>query len=200
MFDKIISWAWLIAICAVTFGCVKSEEERYVEHEKVELAKGIRNDSLFMGLYLKMPRKEFREYCFDMNIKNQFKQGGQKNSNWVESKLVELNYPATITFYPNFKNDSISELNATIYYENAKFKDGTFEKDSLLLDVFNLMDKWYGGKIFKIKSPVFYKEDIYVKVNANRRITIYLDANGQMVNLWYVDLTEMNNKNYINGK
>ncbi|HZJ37421.1 MAG TPA: hypothetical protein VFD29_12445 [Gillisia sp.] len=175
----------------VLLGCARSNEAKYKLFEKNELAKGIRHDSLFKGLYLKMPLKEFRTYSFDMNIKGQFKQGGQKSPNWVQTELHEMSYPATLTFYPQFKNDSINEMNAAIYYENAKFKDGIFERDSLLLDVLNLMDKWYGGETFKIKSPNFYKEDVYVKVNGNRRITLYPDANGQLINMWYVDLTNL---------
>ena len=187
-FLKIIGFTLLIGV----LGCNRSNEAKYKVYEKKELAKKIREDSLFKGLYLKMPFKEFRTYSFDMNVKGHFKQGGQKSPNWVQCKLEEMTYPATLTFYPQFKSDSINEMNAAIYYENAKFKDGIFEKDSLLLDVLNLMDKWYGGKTFKIKSPNFYKEDIYVKVKGNRRITVYPDASGQIINLWYVDLTNLN--------
>lgn len=175
----------------VLLGCNQSNEAKYKHFEKMELAKGMRYDSLFKGLYLKMPFKEFRTYSFDMNIKGKFKQGGQKSPNWVQSELNEMSYPATLTFYPQFKKDSINEMNAAIYYENATFNDGIFESDSLMLDVLNLLDTWYGGKTFKIKSPNFYKEDVYVKVNGNRRITVYPDASGQIINLWYVDLTNL---------
>lgn len=191
-----ICQGFLIAILILSFiGCKETTEERYRKYEKSELAKGVRQDSLFMGLYFQMPREEFRSYCFDMNIKGKFKQGGVKNSYWVESKLEGMNYPSAINFYPNFKNGVISELNAAIYYDNAIFKDGKFELDSLMLDVLGLMDKWYGGEVFKIKSPFFYKEDVYVKVNGNKRITIYPDPNGQMINLWYVDLTALKEEN-----
>ena len=191
-----VSWVVIITYCMVTFGCAKTAEERYVEYEKQELDKGIRNDSLFLGLYLKMPKKEFRDYCFEMNLKGKFKQGGKKNSTWVECELNGTKYPTAINFYPNFKNDSISEMNAAIYYNNATFEDGTFEKDSLMQDVLGLLYKWYGGETFKIKSPLFYKEDVYVKVNGNKRITIYPDASGQLINLWYVDLTGLTKKKH----
>ncbi|MFT6993536.1 MAG: hypothetical protein ACI9AV_000974 [Sediminicola sp.] len=190
-----MSLRFFIASCLglslILIGCTRSNEAKYKRYEKNELAKGIRQDSLFMGLYLKMPLKEFRTYSFDMNIKGKFKQGGQKSPNWVQTELQEMSYPATLTFYPQFKQDSIHEMNAAIYYENAIYKDGIFESDSLMLDVLNLLDKWYGGQTFKIKSPIFYKEDVYVKVNGNRRITVYPDASGQIINLWYVDLTNL---------
>ena len=185
-----------LVLSLILTGCTRSNEAKYKRYEKNELAKGIRQDSLFKGLYLKMPLKEFRTYSFDMNIKGEFKQGGQKSPNWVQTELTEMSYPATLTFYPQFKEDSINEMNAAIYYENAVYKDGVFESDSLMLDVLQLLDNWYGGETFKIKSPIFYKEDVYVKVNGNRRITVFPDATGQIINLWYVDLTNLKEGNH----
>jgi hypothetical protein len=196
MIRKITSGMLAIVVVLIATGCAGSPEEQYREREQEELNKGIRNDSLFLGLYLRMSREEFREYCFNMNLKGKFKQGGRKNWYWVESKLDHSDYPAAITFYPAFLNDSISEMHAAIYYDNAKFRDGTFESDSLMQDVLNILDRWYGKETFRIKSPLFYKEDVYVKVNGNRRITIYPDASGQMVNLWFVDLTTIKKDNH----
>jgi hypothetical protein len=179
----------ILFIAGCILGCKESEEKKYIRYEREQLAAGIRHDSLFFGLYLGMPHKEFRTYCFDMNLKGKFKQGGKKSQFWVQAKVDEMQYPAEINFYPNFTNEKISEMNAAVYYDNPVFKDGIFNKDSLLHDVLGLLDKWYGGETFKIKSPVFYKEDLYVKVSGNRRITISMDQTGQMINLWYTDLT-----------
>tara|TARA_R110002050_G_scaffold104052_6_gene213344 strand:- start:52848 stop:53444 length:597 start_codon:yes stop_codon:yes gene_type:complete len=186
--------SYLLLLIVLLVGCKESVEQKYKAFEKTELAKAIRKDSLFLGLYFQMSKDTFRSYCFDMNIKGKFKQGGNKNMSWVESKIEGTNYPAAINFYPNFKNEKISELNAAIYYKNAKFKDGKFEIDSLMLDVLKLLDTWYDGKVFKIKSPFFYKEDVQVMVDGNKRITITPDAIKQMVNLWYVDLTTLKAK------
>lgn len=180
---------WLFIIAILLLSCKESIEGRYKKYEKSELAKGVRKDSLFMGLYFQMTKEDFRTYCFDMNLEGKFKQGGNKSSIWVESKLESTTYPAAINFYPNFKDDKISELNASIYYKNAVYKDGIFELDSLMLDVLGLMKKWYGKEVFKIKSPFFYKEDVYVMVDGNKRITIYPDSSEQMIDLWFVDLT-----------
>ena len=196
-FKSLTRIAYVLIVIGLIISCEDSVENQYRKYEKSEMAKGIRKDSLFMGLYFQMPKEEFRTYCFDKNIEGKFKQGGNKNSTWVESKLDGTFYPAAINFYPEFKDDKISELNAAIYYKNAVYKDGIFEMDSLMLDVLNLMGKWYGGEIFKIKSPFFYKEDVYVMVDGNKRITIYPDSSGQMINLWYVDLTAVEEKNII---
>ncbi len=169
--------------------CQESPEERYKKMEQAALSSGIRYDMLFKGIYLSMEEKEFYHYCYQMNLKDEFRQGGVKNGNWVEYKLKdEMKYPAAINFFPIFENNTITELKAAIYYDNAELKDKVFESDSLLLDVLQLMEKWYGQGFIKIESPFAYKDDIYVKIDGNRRITVLKDQSGQMINLWFVDM------------
>jgi hypothetical protein len=156
--------------------------------EKREVQSGVRYDSIFKGFYFGMKHHDFREYCYKKNtVDHDFKMGGA-NTSWLESKLNnELSYPAAINFYPVFSNGVIAEMNALIYYDNAIFKDGTFDKDSLLLDVVAMMERWYGKPFLKIKSPVPYKDDIYVSVRGNRRVTVY-PASTPEVKVWIVDL------------
>lgn len=179
----------LLMVAVLFYSCKQSEEQRYKSYEAEQMASQQRSDSLFYDLYFGMSKKEFRDYCFNMNIEGYFKQGGRRNSNWVEAELKGLDYPAAITFYPEFKNDTIVEMNASIYYKNAQYKDGKFHRDSLLLDVQQFLLKHYGGELFTIKSPVFYKDDVSVMVKNNRRITLYGATTDQMINLWFVDLT-----------
>lgn len=172
----------------VLIGC-DSPGRRYKRLERQELSKNQRYDNLFFGIYFGMSNQEFRDYCYQRNLDGKFRQGGRRNMIWVECKLPEeMDYPAAINFFPEFTNDTITGMNASIYYDNATFPDGKFETDSLLIDVLKLTDKWYGKGYIKIESPVFYKEDIYMKINGNRRVTITPDNNNQMINLWYVDL------------
>lgn len=159
----------------------------------MELASGLRYDNLFKGIYLTMPRQEFLDYCFNMNLQGEFKQGGIKNGMWVECKLKnEMNYPAAINFFPKFKNNVITEMDASIYYDQASFPDKVFDSDSLLHDVLHLMEEWHGPGFIQIQSPYFYKEDIFVKVDGNRRITLYKDQSEHIINLWFVDLLAKN--------
>ena len=78
-------------------------------------------------------------------------------------------------------------MNASVYYNNAVFKDGTFEKDSLLLDVLTMMERWYGNPFIKIKSPYSFKDDIYVSIRGNRRVTVF-PAKTSEIKVWIVDL------------
>lgn len=179
----------LLLILAWSVGCEESPEEQYKRIEQAELASGVRYDSLFKGIHFNMKKKDFLDYCFNMNLKDEFRQGGVKNGRWVECKLKnEMKYPGAINFFPKFKNNVITEMEAAIYYDNASYQDKVFESDSLLLDVLHLLEKWYGPGFMKIESPYFYRDDVFVKVNGNRRITVFKDISGHMINIWYMDL------------
>ncbi len=180
---------FMVIVLAI-ISCKESPENEYIRLQEAELASGIRYDSLFEGLYFSMERQEFMNYCYQMNLQGKFKQGGIKNSSWVECALEnEMKHPAVINFFPKFTHERITEMQAAVYYNNTTYENKIFNNDSLLHDVLNMMENWYGGPEFiKIKSPYFFKDDVFVKVNGNRRITVYEDQSGQMINLWYVDL------------
>lgn len=180
-----ISCCLLISI--LFYQCTDTPEEQYKALERSEIESGVRYDTLFKGLYFGMKHQEFRDYCYYKNtVEHDFKMEGS-NTSWLESKLEhEMNYPAAINFYPVFKDGKITEMNASVYY-NAVFKDRTFEKDSLLLDVLTMMEKWYGNRFIKIKSPFSFKEDIYVSIRGNKRVTVY-PAQTSEIKIWIVDL------------
>lgn len=191
------NWIFIgsIGLFTLVMTACDSPEKQYKRLEKRELAKKERYDSLFLGIHFGMSKQEFRDHCYEMNLKGKFKQGGLRNLTWVECKLpTEMDYPAAINFYPEFTQDTISAMNASIYYDNAVYRDGVFETHSLLLDVLALMEQWHGAGYYQIKSPVFYKDDVYAKIKGNRRITIYPDISGRMINLWYVDLKTPRNE------
>ena len=181
-----ISCCLLISI--LFYRCAETGEAQYKALERSELERGIRYDTLFKGLYFGMKHQAFRDYCYYKNtVEHDFKMEGP-NTSWLESDLKnEMNYPAAINFYPIFKNGEIAEMNASVYYNNAVFKDGTFEKDSLLLDVLTMMERWYGNPFIKIKSPYSFKDDIYVSIRGNRRVTVF-PAKTSEIKVWIVDL------------
>jgi hypothetical protein len=186
---RISSWLLILITSNIFCGCANTPAERYKALERAELESGVRYDSLFKGFYFGMKHDKFRAYCYYKNtVEHDFKMQGP-NLTWLESEIKEMSYPAAINFYPVFKEGVITEMDALIYYKNAVFKDRIFEKDSLLLDVLGLMKKWYGKEFIKIESPDSYREDIYVSVHGNRRITVYPTINrSQEIKVWMVDL------------
>jgi hypothetical protein len=62
MKKSIISFTTFLIIGFILSGC--SPKAKYERRLKHELASGVRYDSLFMGLYLGMPDKDFYNQCW----------------------------------------------------------------------------------------------------------------------------------------
>lgn len=191
MISRAVANTGCLIFLAIVMGCnSNSPEQLYKKAEQKELASGIRYDSLFRGLYFGMPYSAFRDHCLQMHVKGVFREGGLKSGAWLECKLNdEMKYPAALNFFPEFQNNRISEMHAAVYYDSeVSWKEHALTRDSLLQDALHLVERWYGAGYFKIDSPDSLRNDIHVKVNGNRRITVYTDETGYVVNLWFVDL------------
>jgi hypothetical protein len=149
----------------------ESGRKKYQTLLKRELAAGRRMDSLFFGIYLGMPDKEFYVHCWGMNKKGVFTDGADNTA--VLYNITEgLQYPASMNFYPEFYNNRISKMNVSFRYDGWAPWNKHMVSDSLRQDVLQLYKKWYAGG-----NPFICIEDpdrgtIYVKVDGNRRIII----------------------------
>lgn len=155
---------YFIALCAC------SPRERYDHKLAKELASGVRYDSLFMGLYLGMPEKEFYLHCWALNKKGLIKQGASNTT--VEYKIKkDLKYPALMDFYPKFTDGKISELPVRIKYNGWVPWNKKFSSESLQRDVLHWYEKTYGRGFMKVSHPE--RGTAFVKIDGNRRITIF---------------------------
>lgn len=168
----------LIFIGFVLSGCSpKSKYDRKLKHE---LASGVRNDSLFLGLYLGMPEKDFYTHCWQLNQKGLIKQGPKNTT--VEYLLKnELNYTGTMNFYPNFINGKISEMPVRFVYTGWAPWNKKLSADSLQADVLTWYKKKYGDNFMKVDHPE--RGPAYVQLSGNRRITIFKEND---MNVWAV--------------
>jgi hypothetical protein len=158
----------LIALTLMTIGC--SPKARYERKVKHELARGVRNDSLFMGFYLGMPQKDFYTHCWELNHKGLIRQGTNNTS--VEYKTdKELKFPGTMNFYPKFADGKISEMPVQFVYNGWAPWNTNLSTDNLEADVLNWYKKIYGGSFISVRHPE--EGTAYIQVNGNRRITIY---------------------------
>lgn len=172
-----------ITICTVgMLGCNRQSE--YHKMVGRELASGAVYDSLFLGLKFGMTSKEFYAHCWKLNKDGLVKQGPQNMT--VEYKIKELEHAATMNFYPDFYQDKIYEMPVTFAYESWAPWNKSLFADSLQLDVVKLYEKWYGNGFIKIENSE--KGPAYVKVDGNRRISIFKSNNDREVNVLYTDL------------
>lgn len=145
----------------------RSEYEKLVERE---LDKGVRADSLFLGIKLGMTRKDFYVHCWKLN-KQYVLDNGPGNLSAQHTIKDDLQLPTFMRFYPNFIENQIYEMPVEFTYTSwspwAKETSG----DSLLPDVLRMYEKWYGNEFIKMQQEG--KKDSWVMVEANRRLIVY---------------------------
>jgi hypothetical protein len=159
---KRLLWTGVLLISLT--GC-KTDYEKLVDRE---LKKGIRKDSIFLGINLRMSSKDFYAHCWELNKQKIIRQGSTNVS--VLWDVTDLKDTADMNFYPTFYNDSIYEMPAFIQYKGWAPWNKHLSNDSLLLDVVNMLKKWYGGDFIRIDFPDV--GTVYVKVDGNRRIMV----------------------------
>lgn len=166
---KNILWLLPLLFAGMIFsGC--SPRAKYEHRLKHELSSGVRHDSLFLGLYLGMPEKDFYTHSWMLNRQGLIKQGPSNMS--VEYKLKDqLKYPATMNYYPVFVENKIFEMPVRFVYNGWSPWNKKFSSDSLEADVLRWYKETYGKGFIKVAHPE--RGLAYVKVDGNRRITIF---------------------------
>lgn len=165
----ITKWLLLILISGfIVSGC--SPRAKYERRLKKELSSGVRYDSLFLGLYFGMPEKDFYGHCWNLNHKGLIKQG--ETNTTAEFQLKdELKYEAVMDFYPRFNQGKISEMPVSFKYKGWSPWNKTLSSDKLQIAVQKWYEKTYGEGFIKVKHPLHGAA--YVKIDGNRRITIF---------------------------
>ena len=165
-----MKYFWLFSIAIILFSnCKKSSA--YYEMEARELSGNERFDSLFFGLYLGMTSKEFYTHCWDLNKTGIIRQGASNTTVYYE--IPDFNSPAGMDFYPRFHEDKIIEMPLTFSYKAWSPWNRRLYADSLKIEVLNLMEEWYGNGFLEIKNPKNPGSSAFVKIDGNRRISIY---------------------------
>ena len=119
---------FLVIFSYVISGC--TPKAKYERKLKNELAKGVRYDSLFLGLYLGMPEKDFYIHCWELNKKGLIRQGS--NNTTVEYRMEdELKYPGIMNFYPSFVDSKIAEMPVKLTYAGWAPWNQKLSSDSL---------------------------------------------------------------------
>ena len=170
------------------WGCMRdSGSAKYDQLVKSELSGGKHVDSIFWGIHFGMTGKEFFAYCWEMNKKGLFTDGESNTAVLYRLDHNELNYPASMNFYPDINNNKITKMGATFKYDGWAPWNKQMFSDKLLTDVLHLYQKWYpaGNPFFAVNKPG--KSTIYVKVDGNRRIILGVQ-NDMTVKADYTDL------------
>jgi len=176
--DIIKSLVLLAISLYAVYGC--SPKSRYERRLKHELSTGIRNDSLFLGLYLGMPEKDFYIHCWELNKKGLIRQGS--NNTTVEYRTKdELKHQGIMNFYPSFVDSKIAEMPVKFTYAGWAPWNQKLSSDSLQTDVMRWIEKKYGDRFVQVDHPE--RGSAFINLNGNRRITIFRENE---INVWVV--------------
>jgi hypothetical protein len=161
----IIAFSFVLCFMA----CKNDSKLSYKDIEKRELARGVRYDSLFLGIHLGMPSQTFFLRCWDMNKQGLIREGNANMS--VLYKVTEgVKLPIYINFYPTFFKGKIYEMPLTInYVEWSPWRPET-QPEPLQLDIVKLMEQWYGTGFIKVYDK--QRGLTFIKVDGNRRIKV----------------------------
>lgn len=166
----------------VLAGCQMNSE--YQEWVDKELASGVREDSIFLGMTFGMTSDSFYDHCWDMNKKGFFK-NGPTNSNVEFDISDQLKHPGKMYFYPTFYQGKIYEMPVAFSYDAFAWADD-YSIDTLFNDVKDMMEYWYGPfKEFKHPS----KGSVFVNIKGNRRIRLFKNNLKESVNAVFTDLS-----------
>ena len=149
-----------------------------------ELSKGVRQDSLFLGLYLGMPRESFYRHCYNLNQKQLVRQGHGTLS--VEYYLPDQDPQIIMNFYPDFFEEKISQMPTSFVYRAWAPWNRKMFADSLQQQLMPIFMKWYGGNDFIFLKKEFFGP-VYAKIDGNRRIVMSC-KDDQHVLVVYTDL------------
>lgn len=175
----IIFWGSVLSISCEE----KTEYERRIE---TELGKNIRADSLFLGYHFGMTSDEFFRHSWDLN--RQEIVTGQET---IHYRIEGLKSPASMEFYPQFKDDKIYKMPLEVHYDGWAPWNRDLFADSLALELVQLYEQEYGADFFKSALPERGIE-AYIDIQGNRRITIY-ENDDRIVNVEFLDLSTVEN-------
>jgi len=176
---KNLSVFYLTIFIILTFAC---------QDKPSRVKDGVNNpDYLFLDLFFGMTRKEFFDYCWDMNRQEKFVHGTGNTS--VQYLLVgETTEPVYMRFYPSFHDDRIYEMPVTFTYEKWAPWNRQYWSEQLLEDLFPVFKKWYGDDFQVIQHPLQGK--VYAKMDKYRRINLFV-RDDQFVQAVFTDMRQL---------
>ena len=177
--NKRIIYSLLLILFA--FASCKSDYEKMVEKE---LGSGVRQDSIFFGIYLGMSSADFYKHCFELNHQGLVTNGPENNS--VLYTFNNYKYALDMNFYPAFENGRIYKMGVVFNYQAWAPWNHDLFSDKLIRDVLDILEKWYGNDFLSLKTPE--GKPFWVKVTGNRQILVMLQ-NERNVRVEITDLT-----------
>jgi len=182
-FIHIKQWIAIVMFIGFTLFASSCEKGTYSKIRDEEVAKGVRNDSLFLGLDLGMTSKEFYSICWDLNKKGIL--GDGPGNMTAQYTIKDYDHLITMNFYPDFKEGKIYTMPVDFAYKGWSPWNRHLFSDSLEIKVIDMLENWYGKELIEMEHPKFGKT--YFAIEGNRQIIVYRKSDKD-VRVIYKDL------------
>ena len=160
-------------IIFLTAACKQSEYDKLV---KEEMSKEVVHDSLFLGMTFGITKQDFFDECWKLNSKGLVTHG-------PDNRFVSYTLPMKegddttnrirMLFYGLFDDNKVmTGMKLQFSYHAWSLWNKSKQSDKLVPIVMDTLRKWYPGNDFLKVNSKNTQEDIYVKVDGNRRILI----------------------------
>ncbi|MEO6038473.1 MAG: hypothetical protein ABIQ93_08670 [Saprospiraceae bacterium] len=143
-------------------------KQDYATRKQRELASGVRNDSIFLGMYFGMPRVDFYRRCLEMNQAGIVTNGDQNTS--VLYVISGYRQAINMNFYPDFSQGKIYNMKVWFDYQTWAPWNKEYYAATLVPDALSILEKWFGPGFIKQRSPE--GKPFWAKINGNREITL----------------------------
>ncbi len=167
----------LLFFTIVTFflsSCRKSDYTKLVERE---LKKGVRSDSILLGISFGDTKTDFYAKCAELNKQHLTMQGtmGFSVQYLFEDSIYHKNpTPIKLLFFPYFdENDKLIDMDLKFSYLGWAPWTRDLQADSMKIRLKRILMDWYKGNDF-IKAHVG-KDTLDVKLDGNRRIVLKVE-------------------------
>ena len=160
----------VLILVSLFSGC----ESDYTKLVKSELAKGIRKDSILLGIRFGNTRSEFYGKCFDLNKKHLAMEGVGGSVEYLFKDSLFHREPTQIRllFVPAFDDKEIlTNMDLKFSYVAWAPWNRHLQSDSLETKIMELLMRWYGGNKFVTANVGDSK--VPVKLDGNRRVLVY---------------------------
>ena len=176
---------WCLAIVLLTCILVScTPKTEYQKMRKEQLSSGERQDSIFLGVYFGMPSQDFYTQSWELNKKGLIREGMSNTTVYYD--LEGLPYPAALEYYPVFKDEKVQAVTGHVYYKAWAPWNRDMWADTLIEDIRNFFEGWYGKGFIPVISPGRGKA--FAKIDGNRQILLYYTKD-ERVDFVFTDLT-----------
>ncbi len=138
--------------------------------------------TLFFNYELGMSRQAFFDSSWALNRRGLVTQG-PSNMNVQYDLTDQMPHEATMLYYPDFEDDRVVQMRIRISYDAWAPWNRHLWSDSLIFDVRDLMEVWYGEGFLtqQVSRPLIGSTNEFIKIDANRQIRIQSDSDSEVL-------------------